>query len=280
MTPLRESFLSLLRLRHVSPRTIERYEKIVEELAFFHDRSPLGMTADDIQTFLLYCVNIRKFAPSTTNQYIAGLRTFYHMLEPGNTIMDRFTKMRIEHKIPHVLDQSELKAIFKHISNIKHRTALKLIYSAGLRISECCSLKVCDVESARMMLRIEDGKGKKDRYTVLSPKMLTELRQYYRACRPNYYLFEGRQHKPISDTTLTVVLKNAARTARINKPVYPHLLRHCFATHLLEQGTPLVSIQRLLGHKHIRTTCGYTQVSDDMLRSIRSPADSLEDAHE
>jgi integrase/recombinase XerD len=278
MTELRRSFINLLSVRHFSLRTIKAYESIVKQLACFHGRTPAGMSAEDIQAFLFYCVNVRKFSPASTNLYISALRTFYDLMEPDNRAMDRFKKLRPEHKIPHLLERSDLEAIFKAIPNIKYRAAIILLYASGLRIGECCALKVRNVESGnRMMLRIEDGKGKKDRYTVLSVRALELLREYYKAYRPKEYLFEGKEGQPISESTITRALKIAAVNAGIKKPVYPHLLRHCFATHLLEKGVPLNEIQRLMGHSHISTTAGYAQVTDKMRSSIHSPADDMND---
>ena len=278
MTALRKDFLELLHIRHNSPRTIERYEKIVEELAFFHDQSPLIMDEEDIQVFLYHCVNVRNFSPATTNQYIAGLRTFYTLMAPHKTaMMEKFRKLRVGKKIPHVLERREVSAIINVISNIKHRAAIALMYSSGVRVSECVAVKIADVESGRNMLRVEHGKGGRDRYTVLGTRTIKLLREYYRACRPKYWLFENRHTigKQLSTATLTSVLKQAARKAGITKRVYPHILRHCFATHLLENGVPLNVIQRYLGHKHLRTTCGYAHVTENMLRKIKSPGDML-----
>jgi site-specific recombinase XerD len=271
MTELRRSFINLLSVRHFSIRTIKAYESIVQQLACFHGRTPAGMSAEDIQAFLFYCVNVRKYSPASTNLYISALRTFYDL-------MDRFKKLRPEHKIPHLLERSDLEAIFKAIPNIKYRAAIILLYASGLRIGECCALKVNNIESGnRMMVRIEGGKGKKDRYTVLSFKALEVLREYYKAYRPKEYLFPGTDGQPVSKSTITRALKMAAMSAGIKKPVYPHLLRHCFATHLLEKGVPLSEIQRLMGHTYISTTAGYAQVTDKMRSSIRSPADDLND---
>jgi integrase/recombinase XerD len=276
MTALRRSFLNLLSVRHFSPRTIETYESVVEQLALFHGRTPIGMTAEDVQAFLYYCVNVRKYSPASTNLYISALRTFFDLMEPGNHAMDRFRKLRPEQKIPHLLERSELEAIFRAVPNIKYRAAIMLIYSSGLRIGECCALKVGNVESGdRMMLRIEGGKGKKDRYTVLSKRALDLLREYYRICRPSNYLFEGRGGQPVSESAITRALKMAAKKAGVKKPVYPHLLRHCFATYLLEQRMPLVEIQRLMGHSYISTTAGYAQVTDKLRKSFHSPADDV-----
>ncbi|MBN1127615.1 MAG: site-specific integrase [Chitinispirillaceae bacterium] len=277
MTELRRSFINLLSVRHFSIRTIKAYESIVKQLACFHGRTPAGMNAEDIQAFLFYCVNVRKYSPASTNLYISALRTFYDLMEPDNRAMDRFKKLRPEHKIPHLLERSDLEAIFKAIPNIKYRAAVILLYSSGLRIGECCALKVNDIESGnRMMVRIEGGKGKKDRYTVLSVRALELLREYYKAYRPKEYLFPGTDGQPVNKSTITRALKMAAVSAGIKKPVYPHLLRHCFATHLLEKGVPLNEIQRLMGHTYISTTAGYAQVTDKMRASIRSPADDLE----
>ena len=277
MTKLRSEFLALLRIRHVSKRTVETYEKIVEELAYFHNKSPLAMTVQDIQEFLSHCVNIRKFSPASTNLYISALRTFYKMMDRHTTIMDDFRKIRLDQKIPQLLEREELEAIFKAISNIKHRAAIMLLYSSGLRIGECCHLKIADIESSEKRLRVNGGKGMKDRYTVLSERFLPTLREYYKACRPKVYLFEGsRKGSPISDVALSRALKEGAQRAGIKKPVYPHLLRHCFASHLLENGVPLAEIQKVMGHNNLRTTAHYAQVTERLRCSIKSPADFLD----
>jgi site-specific recombinase XerD len=229
-----------------------------------------------LQVFFYHCVNIRKFAPATTNQYISALRTFYLMMAPEKkVIMDKFCKLRLEEKIPHILERSEVSALIRAIANIKHRAAIALMYSSGVRVSECVELKIVDVESSRMKLRVEHGKGAKDRYTVLSSYALTLLREYYLACHPQHWLFESSRvsGKHLSTATLTQVLKKAAGEAGITKRVYPHILRHCFATHLLENGVPLNVIQQYLGHRHLKTTCGYAHVTENLLRKIKSPAD-------
>ena len=281
MTELRQGFLDLLRIRHHSPNTIARYEKIVEELALFHMRSPVEMVAEDIQVFLYHCVNILKYSPATTNQYIAGLRTFYSLMAPEKLkIMDNFRKLRVGKKIPHVLEREEVSALIQAIPNIKHRAAIALMYSSGVRVSECVALKIRDVESTRRMLRVEQGKGGRDRYTILSRHTIELLREYYRACHPYHWLFESRRgtNNHISTATLTQVLKRAARHAGITKRVYPHILRHCFATHLLENGVQLNVIQSYLGHRHLKTTCTYAHVTQRMLENVVSPEDMLAEA--
>jgi site-specific recombinase XerD len=277
MTPLRRDFLTRLRVRHCSPRTIERYEKIVEELAYFHRRTPLGMNAQHIRSFLMDRVKVHKFAPASTNQYISALRQFYRMMEPDNRVMEGFNKLRVHRKLPQILDRSELRAIFSHTHNIKHRAALVLMYSSGVRLGECVRLRPCHIERGRMMLRVECGKGGKDRYTILSYRALALLEDYFRTCRPSQWLFEGRGRRGMHLHTSTIVkaLQAAASQARITKRVYPHILRHCFATHLLEQGTPLSFIQRCLGHKQAKTTSTYAHVTEAMRAKVRSPLDVL-----
>lgn len=279
MTPPRESFIVGLRVRHASPNTVEMYVKVIEEFSKFHDKSPLAMVEEDVQTFLFHCVNIRQFSPATTNLYISAMRSFYEIVDPLNPIMNHFRKLHVEKKIPHILSMGEVIQIINAVPTVKYRAALAVMYSGGLRIHECLTLEPQHIDRSRMAIRVENGKGNKDRYTILSSRALSLLEQHYRMNRPQRFLFEGRDMRPMCDTSVSTALKNAAVKVGINRPVYPHLLRHCFATHLLERGVELEIIQKMMGHRYISTTAHYAHITPEMLRKVVSPLDSLSGGH-
>jgi site-specific recombinase XerD len=209
---------------------------------------------------------------------IKALKIFFTLMAPGSTIMNGITYLKCPKYLPVVLDRDEVKRLIDHIPNLKCKTAVTLLYSSGLRLSECLNLKPHHIESSHMKIRIEQGKGKKDRYAILSQRALELLRTYYRICRPSVWLFESRGRRmPLHCTTIGKAIEHAARRANIAKHVTPHTLRHSFATHLLENGAPLQVIQHLLGHSNIRTTIIYTHVRSALLDKVVSPLDTLYD---
>jgi site-specific recombinase XerD len=272
MTSLRADFIGRLQLKGFSPKTIVTYVASVAALAAFHKRSPMALSTNDIRTFLLHELNEKKLAPKTINLHTAALKTFYNFMAPGSAVMNGITSIKCPQKIPVVLDTQEVERLLGSIHNLKHKAAITLLYSSGLRLGECVTLKPHHIESGRMKVRVEQGKGKKDRYTILSHRALELLREYYQACRPKKWLFEG-WYGHIHQRSIGKVIKDAARNADINKRVSPHTLRHCFATHLLEQGVSLQVIQQLLGHSSIKTTAIYTHVSSVLLDKVVSPFD-------
>jgi site-specific recombinase XerD len=211
-------------------------------------------------------------AARTINLHMAALKTFYNLLAPGSTVMNGIARLKCPKEIPFVLATQEVQRLINNIHNLKHKAAITLLYSSGLRLTECLTLKPYHIESQRMKIRVEQGKGKKDRYTILSNRALSILREYFKVYRPKQWLFEG-QHGHLHQRTLATILNNAAEKAKINKHVSPHTLRHCFATHLLEQGVSLQVIQQLLGHSSIKTTTIYTHVTSVMLDKVVSPFD-------
>jgi integrase/recombinase XerD len=272
MTSLRAGFIGRLQLKGFSTRSITSYVATVAALAAFHKRSPLELSTGDIRAFLLYELNEKKLAARTVNLHNAALKTFYNFMAPGSTIMNGITNVKCPKNIPVVLDTQEVQRLLGAIRNIKHKAAITLLYSSGLRLGECITLKPHHIESGRMKIRVEQGKGKKDRYTILSHRALTLLREYYQVCKPKYWLFEG-WYGHMHPRTIGKVVTDAAKKANINKRVSPHTLRHCFATHLLEQGVSLQVIQQLLGHSDIKTTAIYTHVSSVLLDKVISPLD-------
>jgi integrase/recombinase XerD len=274
MTPLRARFVDALHLKGRSEKTIGNYVGVVAALALHYRASPLDLCAEQIRLYLLFLLEQRKLAPATVNLHMAGLKSYYQLMAPGSEIMKDFSDVKVPKRLPNVLSRQEVMRMFDVTPNIKHRAILMVIYSAGLRLNECVQLKPCHIQSDRMKIRIEQGKGQVDRYTVLSPTTLKVLRDYVRLCRPAVWLFEGyRTGQHISDRTVGKVVDKAARLAHIDKNVHPHTLRHCFATHLLEAGTALPVIQKLLGHQSIKTTMIYLHVGQPMLDKVISPLD-------
>jgi integrase/recombinase XerD len=272
MHPLRREFINKMELKGFAKRTIVNYVEIVLRISSFYFKSPLKLTADEIERFLHYEQKEKKLAPRTLNLHIGALKTFYHMMMPGHKIMDGFGQVKVPKRLPEILGHSEIECLLNAIFNPKQRTAVMVLYSAGLRLSECACLKVSDIDSKRMVIRVEQGKGNRDRYTVLSKRILAHLREYFKLYRPQYWLFEGRKGH-IHPHLLQICIKKAAKKAGIKKHVSPHTLRHSFATHLLENGIQLQVIQKLLGHSNIKTTTLYTQVTHTMTDKVTSPFD-------
>jgi site-specific recombinase XerD len=188
--------------------------------------------------------------------------------------MDGFSRMKEPLKIPQVLSKEEVETLIATANSLKVKALLAVFYSSGIRLAECAALKITDIDSKRMVIRIEKGKGQTDRFAVLSQRALLILRDYYRQIRPKNWLFENKfRTKPLNRRHIQQMVSTAAKRAGIKKKVSPHILRHSFATHLLEAGKPLQAIQRFLGHATIRTTVQYTHVSSELLNSVGSPFD-------
>lgn len=211
---------------------------------------------------------------SYQNQFISGIKKFFEY--KGYSYEEiQIERPRKEKKLPIVLSANEVKSIFNTITNLKHKALLTLLYSAGLRIGEAINLEITDIDSQRMLIHIKQAKGKKDRYTLLSPAFVKILRDYYLAYKPEKYLFEGQKGGKYSNTSAQKVLKNALFKAGIRKKITLHSLRHSFATHLLEKGTDIRYIQELLGHSSPKTTMIYTHVTETSLKKIKNPFDDL-----
>ncbi len=273
MTPLRRHFIDCLQAKGFSPRTIENYVAPVYALTRYYRCSPLDVSNEQIRSYQLHLIRERKLAPATVNLHMDALQTFFRLMAPDSAVMTGIGHVKIPKRIPLVLSQNEVRSMITSVYNLKHKAALMLLYSSGLRLSECAALKPQHIESQRMKVRVEQGKGMKDRYTVLSRETLDVLHTYYRACRPKQWLFEGRSGKPLSVRMIGKVVRDAAIKAGINKAVHPHTLRHCFATHLMEAGIALPVIQKLLGHNSIKTTMIYLHVGQPQMDRVVSPLD-------
>jgi integrase/recombinase XerD len=276
MTPLRQRMLEELQRRNYSPKTIRLYLRHVAEFAKHFHRSPDQLGAEDIRQYQLFLIREKKLAWSSYNQIVCALRFFYAKTLKRAFLLQEIPFPRMEQRLPTILSPEEVARILTVPRHLKTRALLMTIYAAGLRRSEAAHLRVNDIDSARMTITVRQGKGQKDRLVMLSPVLLQTLRQYWRHNKPKQWLFPGdKPDQPISDNDIFAVFHNAVRHAGITKKVSPHSLRHSFATHLLESGTNLRTIQVLLGHRSLKTTARYLHVSQQHVRATASPLDDL-----
>jgi integrase/recombinase XerD len=272
-----EEFIKTLKLRQYSDKTIKTYVTMLRlYMGHYHERLLDDLQDEDIREYLLYIVDVRKVSQSYQNQAINAIKFYYEkvLLRPMNTYY--LQRPRKASMLPSVLSEEEVVRLLRQVENLKHKTALSLIYSAGLRIGELINLKISDIDAGRSQIRIRQGKGKKDRVTILSVNILALLREYYREYRPKDWLFEGQYGGQYSAGSIQTVFRTAKETAGINKKATVHTLRHSFATHLLERGTDLRYIQELLGHQSSRTTEIYTHITQKGFRKIVSPFDNID----
>lgn len=272
---LRRELLS----RKYSYKTMKGYLYHNNDFLKFTGKNSSGTTEEDIKRYLFHLAESKQFAASTLNQAINALKFYYGSMLKTKFIYD-IKRPRRDRKLPVVLSQEEVAKILSSIDNVKHKAILMLTYSAGLRVGEVVKLKPADVDGKRMLIHVKGAKGRKDRYSILSIKALSVLREYWRRFKPKTWLFEGaRARRYITIRTVQKILEHACQKAGIKKEITVHSLRHSFATHLLESGTDLRYIQELLGHVHSKTTEIYTHVSTKSLGKIKSPLDSLELNH-
>lgn len=266
----------ILILRRYSINTIKTYKYCFRDFILHYNRlHPEAISTAQIKAFMLYLVNVKEIASSTQNQYINAIKFYYEQVlqrEPQNYYWER---PKLRKKLPHVFTETEIKQLLLNVHNIKHRCILLTIYSAGLRINELVNLKISDIMTNQACIHIQDAKGKKDRYTLLSNQLLLSLRKYYMEHKPTYWLFEGSTGGQYSKTSIQKIFKRALKASGILKPATVHTLRHSFATHLLERGVNLRYIQTLLGHSSSKTTEIYTHISNKDLSKISSPLDFL-----
>jgi len=278
VTALRQRMIDEMDLKQMPENTKRAYLRNVAEFAQFFGKSPEQLEREQIREYLLYLVREKKVAGSTFRQVLASIRFLYQKTLGRDWVVEGIQHTRPASKLPEVLSMEEVDRFFDALASVKYRAILMTAYSAGLRVSEVVSLRISDIDSGRMMLRINQGKGRKDRYVPLSKKLLGVLREYWQAARPVDYLFPGRKPgRHITETAVYLVCKRAAKDAGIRKNVYTHTMRHSFATHHLENGTNLRTIQVLLGHKNLNTTAIYTHVSCKQIESATSPLDVLEE---
>jgi site-specific recombinase XerD len=265
-------------LRGMATKTREAYLGAVTGLARYYRRSPDQITADEVQAYLLHLLQVRKRAWSTVNIAVHGMRFLYHVTLKHDQVAFSIPAGRQPAKVPHILSTDDVRRILAATSNLKHHVMLATAYAAGLRVNELVHLRVTDIDSARMTIRVEQGKGAKDRYTLLSVRLLDELRIYWRQDRPRTWLFAARgTDRPMDPSGIQRAYTAAKRRAGVTKPGGIHGLRHAFATHLLEAGVDVHTIQRLLGHRALSTTSHYFHLAHPTLLAHRSPLDLLDD---
>ena len=281
VTPLRQRMLDDMRMRELADNTQDSYIRAVRKLAGYLRRSPDTASAEDLRRFQLHLVDIGTSAV-TINATLTGLKFFFEVTLDRSQAMAKMQPLRVPRSLPSVLSRDEAARLIACTYNLKHQAALSVAYGTGLRAAEIVSLKVGDIDSQRMTLRVEQGKGGKDRYAMLSPVLLERLRAWWRVGHaqgkilPTGWLFPGQDPVvPLTTRQLNRIVHTAAETAKIAKRVSTHTLRHSFATHLLEQKVDIRVIQVLLGHKKLETTSVYTHVATDLLREVISPLDAL-----
>lgn len=274
MSKLKEQMKADLQLIGITPKTQNIYLREVSNLAKYFNKSPEQLEESEVKEYLLHLLNERNLSQGTYRFYVAGIKFFYRTTVKREQVVANIRYPKRKNTLPIVLDISEVEALFTVTENIKHKAILMITYSSGLRISETSRLKITDIDSKRMMVRVEQGKRSKDRYTILSQTALECLRQYWREYRPKEWLFEGtKEDTHITVSSITQLFHKAKKRAGIMKPASVHSLRHAFATHLIEAGTSLHHVQLLLGHRSPTTTTVYLHVSQLNLAQVTSPLD-------
>jgi integrase/recombinase XerD len=275
ISPLRRRMIEEMTIRHFSAKTQQQYIRAVKNFADFFGRSPDKATFEDIRRYQLHVAKSGVGVP-TQNATMTALRFFFRVTLRRPEVTDEIAFSREPRRLPVVLSPDEVARLLAAVPGIKCRAALSAAYAAGLRVAEIVSLKIGDIDSTRMVIRVDQGKGRKDRYVMLSPHLLDLLRVYWKVVRPRGWLFPGRNPgQPLTTRQINRACHIAAERAGIEKRVSPHTLRHSFATHLLENKTDIRVIQVLLGHKKLDTTALYTRVAIKAIGEVTSPLDLL-----
>jgi site-specific recombinase XerD len=276
LSALRRLHETLL-LKAYSPNTIRTYcVEFAQLLYLLRDKPVETLTPERLRSYLLYCVTTLKLSENIIHSRMNAVKFYFEqVLHRDKFFFEEIPRPQKQSFLPKVFSKKDVAKMFSKVSNPKHLLMLKLCYGMGLRVSEIVNLKITNIDSSRMLVHIESAKGKKDRYVTLPSSILDDLRTYYRTCHPKIYLFEGQYGGHYAVRSVQAVFKNAMLKAKINKSVGIHGLRHSYATHLLEAGTDMVFIQKLLGHKDIKTTQIYAKVSNRQLGNIKSPLDDL-----
>ena len=279
MTPLRRRMIEDMRVRNLSPNTQRLYIDGVARFARYFGKSPELLGPEDVRTYQVYLIHQKHASSSALQQAVCALRFLYRNTLGKEWALPYIPVPKREKKLPVVLSQEEVSRFLDHLPNLKHRALIMTAYATGMRVSEVVSLRAADIDSDRMMIRIDQGKGRKDRYVMLSPNLLELLRAYWKVARPTDWLFPGQRRGThlTAKRVLQVCIKTGV-AAGLSKRATVRALRHSFATHLLEAGANIRVIQILLGHRSLRTTARYTHVSQATICSISSPLDQLSKA--
>lgn len=275
---LRDRFAMALKVQNKSDRTVKAYvDSMLGFCRFLAGLHPLAVTVNHVRAYLYHIRYERGLAARTYNQIMYGIRAFYEVFAPDTPICDVCMRHRTDDREIIVVDAQEIAAMIRATDNLKHRALIELLYGSGIRVGECAKLRFEDIDRANMLLHVT-GKGEKGRYTILPHSAVATLIEYYRSFTPVGYVFPGRDEgRPITNAMIEYAVRTAARRAGIDKKVTPHILRHSFATHLIENGNDISTVQALLGHKHIKTTARYLHVRTDFIKTVRSPLDVLRD---
>jgi site-specific recombinase XerD len=265
-----------LRLRRYSPRTIENYLLRVKQFVGYFMRPPTELGLEHIREYQVYLTERLGASWEVFNQTVCALRFFYSVTLNSDLDVRRIPYQKKSKRVPVVLSRQEMAALLASVDNLKHRTLLSMSYATGMRLSEVLHLRVSDIDSQRRTVRVEQGKGRKDRYVMLADRLLGELREYVKQYQPKDWLFPGqRPGTPLSSSAAQIVFRCAVERIGLKKPVSFHSMRHAFATHLLESGADIRRVQVLLGHRSVTSTQVYTHVATDYLKTTKSPYDSL-----
>lgn len=277
MTKLREKMIKDMKIRRLAEKTQQSYISTIANMALYYQKSPDLLNGEQVQDYLLHLMEERKLAWSSCNVAASAINFFYHITLPQHQIRVEIPQRQSQKKLPKVLSKEELERLFNAATNQKHRAMLMTTYAGGFRVGELVRLKPIHIESDRMLIRVDQGKGNKDRYTLLSKRLLLDLRNYWRAYHPKTWLFPGRNpDKPLTTKSAEYAYNIAKWRAGIKRGRCIHTLRHCFATHLLEAGVDLRTIQMLMGHRSITTTMIYFQITSKRLTTIKSPLDLID----
>lgn len=279
MTHLRKMMLEELERRNYSKGTIRYYLRFVERFAQHFGKPPDKLGPEHLRSYQAYLLRERKLCPGSVEQHVAALRFFFIRTLHRHEFRQFLPYPKVRRKLPNILSQEEVTRLINASSSLFERTLLMVLYGTGMRRAELARLKIADIDSQRMILHVVDGKGHKDRDLPLSPALLETLRAYWRWLKPRTYLFPSRTRRdseqPITDKTVWRTCTEAAKRAGIRKRVAPHLVRHSWATHLLEAGTDLRTIQLLLGHEDLETTARYLHLSRKHLQQVANPIEEL-----
>ena len=277
MTELRRRMIQSMTVRGFSPHTHESYIAAVRGLAKHYKRSPDQLSAEEVQAYLAHMVTKRKLSWSTCNLAASAFRFLYHVTLGRDAVAFEVPVAKQSQRLPEILSREEVARLLEAPPNPKHRLVLATVYSAGLRVSEAVRLKVSDVDAGRMTLRVEQGKGRKDRVVPLSRRLREQMKVFWQTQPPRTWLFPNRKGtRPIDVTVVQKVFTQAKLRTGITKRGGIHSLRHAFATHLIESGADVPTVQRLLGHRSVSTTMRYFHLSETRLGTLRSPLDLLE----
>jgi site-specific recombinase XerD len=278
MSPLRRRMIEDMQIRNLAAHTQRVYVEQVVRFARHFGKSPEHLGPTEIRTYLIHLTQERRLSASSIVVTVSALRFFYTVtLKRHWAVGDEIPSSRKAKKLPVVMSQDEVARFLGAVDNLKHRMILTVCYATGLRISEAVRLKPASIDSQRMVIRVDQGKGRKDRYVMLPPKLLTMLRVYWKRTHPGEWLFPGdRPGQPISPLTIGHICRQVRLRCGIGKPVTPHSLRHAFAVHLLEAGTDLRTIQLLLGHRNLGTTARYLMIATSTVCATTSPLEFLD----